>query len=184
MNGIPITTSSRTLLDLATVLRPRELEKAIGQAEVLRLADPLCLAELVARHPGRSGVVVLRSLLEAGRIGATVTRSELEDRFLTFLATNQLPRPEVNVALEVAGRWIKVDCLWRAARVVVELDGYASHGTRSAFERDRARDRRLQTADWRVVRITWRHLTEDPGALASELRSVLGPARKISSCAA
>jgi very-short-patch-repair endonuclease len=59
---------------------------------------------------------------------------------------------------------------------VVELDGRTVHDTAAAFERDRARDRRLHAAGWRVVRITWRQLREEPEALAADLRAVLGRA--------
>ena len=44
--------------------------------------------------------------------------------------------------------------------MIAELDGHASHATTAGFERDRARDRALQAAGWRVIRITWRQLHE------------------------
>jgi very-short-patch-repair endonuclease len=55
----------------------------------------------------------------------------------------------------------------------VELDSYEFHRTRAAFEQDRARDRRLTAAGWRVARVTWRDLDE-PGRLATELAALLG----------
>ena len=61
---------------------------------------------------------------------------------------------------------LRVDFLWRDARLIVETDGHATHGTREAFERDRLRDQRLIAAGWRVVRITWRQLTEEPERVA------------------
>jgi very-short-patch-repair endonuclease len=173
VRGIPVTTVPRTLLDLAAVLSRRDLERAIDQAEVLRLWDPLSLADLVARYPGRHGTRNVRAILAAGRIGATVTRSELERRFLSFLEDTGLPRPQVNTLLEVAGSRFEVDCLWRARRLVVELDGHATHATRAAFERDRARDRTLQAGGWRVVRITWRQLCGAPDLVASDLQALL-----------
>ena len=171
--GVPITAPTRTLLDLATLLSPRRLERAVEQAEALRLTDGL--SELVERHRRRHGVPALRRIIEAGRIGATLTRSELEDRFLAFLDAHGLPRPEVNVHVETAAGWFEVDCLWRRRRVIVELDGYATHGTRAAFERDRARDRALQAAGWRVIRVTWRQLHETPTLVAAELRAMIEP---------
>ncbi len=175
VRGIAVTTPPRTLLDLAAVVAPRHLERAVNDAEVLRLADALSLEQLVLRHPRRRGIAALRRILAHGRIGATVTRSELEDRFLAFLDRAGLPRPEVNAALELAhGHWIEADSLWRAQRLVVELDGYASHATRTAFEHDRSRDRALQAAGWRVVRVTWRHLAHEPATVAAQLRALLG----------
>ena len=98
-----------------------------------------------------------------------VTRSELEDRFLAFLDARGLPRPEVNVLVQ----GIEVDCLWREQRVVVELDGHASHATRATFESDRARDRMLAVAGHSVVRVTWRHLHQEADCLDEDLRALL-----------
>jgi hypothetical protein len=105
--------------------------------------------------------------------GATVTRSELEVRFLAFLDANRFPRPVSNTWLHAQGTWIECDCVWHPQRVVVELDGRAFHATAAAFERDRARDRRLQAAGWRTVRVTWRQLREHPESLAADLRAIL-----------
>lgn len=56
---------------------------------------------------------------------------------------------------------------------MVELDGFATHGTRAAFEDDRTRDRALQVAGYRVLRVTWRQLSTDAGTIAAQLRALL-----------
>jgi very-short-patch-repair endonuclease len=168
--GIPVTTVPRTLLDLATVLTPHQLARAVNEAEVQRLHDPLSLNALLERYPRRPGVPALRALL--GQRMA-VTRSELEKRFREFLIKAGLPLPETNAQIEIKGVWYEVDCLWRAERGVVELDGRATHDTNEAFETDRARDRILQAAGYRVIRITWRQLHESPAAVAADLRALL-----------
>ena len=56
---------------------------------------------------------------------------------------------------------------------MVELDGFATHGTRAAFEDDRARDRALQTAGYRVLRVTWRQLADDAATIAGQLGALL-----------
>ncbi len=155
------------------MLDPHRLERAINQAEVLRLADGLALGDLVERYPGRRALGTLRLVLADAAFGANATRSELEERFLAFVAESGLPQPELNASLPVGGRWYEVDCLWRAARLVVELDGYRAHGTRAAFEHDRARMRALQAAGWRVFPVTWRQLHRDRADLLSEPRVVL-----------
>jgi hypothetical protein len=151
----------------------RSLRRAVHEAEVLRLWDPVSLQQLIDRYPGRRGVAALRSVLAEGAIGETITRSELELRFVEVIAQARLPPPQANVPLAVAGRRFEVDFLWRAQRLIVELDGHFTHSTRSGFERDRERDRVLHTAGWRVVRITWRQLHRDPAALASDLGKLL-----------
>jgi hypothetical protein len=135
---------------------------------------PSSLADLVARYPRRPGVATSRAILAAGGIGSTITRSELEDRFLALLADHGLPRPQVNALVELSpGRWIEVDCMWSNARLLIELDGYATHALRASFERDRGRDRALTAAGWRVVRITWRQLHLDARAVVGDLESLL-----------
>jgi hypothetical protein len=165
LDAIPITTVHRTLLDLAAVLPKAPLHRAIERAEALRLADPFPLDALLQRHRRRPGTKALRQALEAER-APTHTRSELEDRFLTFLDAYELPPPEVNVLVE----GFEVDFLWRQAGLVAELDGFETHGTRAAFERDRARDRALLVAGLRVIRITWHALRE---GLAADLAQLL-----------
>jgi very-short-patch-repair endonuclease len=171
--GIPVTTPARTLLDLAEVINPDQLERAINEAEVRRLASPLPLAALVARHPNRRGTKTIRRILEEDRLGDTVTRSELENRFLALVDAHDLPRPRMN---EPLGPY-EPDALWPEQRLVVELDGYAIHTTRRAFESDRRRDRALQAAGYRVLRITWRQLNKEPTAIATELSALLATPR-------
>jgi very-short-patch-repair endonuclease len=165
-DGIPTTTPARTLLDLAGVVPRQTLERALDEAEVLRLSGPQALLD---RYPRRRGTKNLRTLLLEAR-SPTPTRTELEDCFLTFVDDHDLRRPEINTI--IAG--IEVDAGWREAGLIVELDGFATHGTRRAFERDRVRDRRLMTAGWRVTRLTSRQFAE-PAELAAELTTLLAP---------
>jgi hypothetical protein len=177
LRAIPVTTVPRTLLDLATVLDKRKVERAIEEADRRRLDDPLSLIDLVERYPGRRGTGVIRAILKESRIGSTFTRSELEERFLAFLEVHSLPSPELNPAIEMNGSWIEADCVWRRQRVIAELDGHANHRTAVAFERDRARDRSLQADGWSVVRITWRQLDREPDRIAADLRRLLTRSR-------
>lgn len=169
VGGIRDTTPPRTLLDLAVVVPPSQLERAMHEAEYRRLWDRLTLRDLVARYPRRRGARAIKAILAEQELGAAVTRSELEERFLAFVDSLGLPRREVNARIYAGGRWYEVDCAWRDQRVAVELDGHAVHVTQAAFERDRARDRALQAAGWRVIRITWRQLHREPGAVAADL---------------
>jgi very-short-patch-repair endonuclease len=176
--GIAVTTVPRTLLDLAAVLPSDRVERAINEAEVQRLGDPLSLAVLLARYRRRRGVAVARAILDDVRIGATITRSELEEHFLAFLVRHRLPRPQVNATIRTDHRAIECDFAWRAQSLIAELDGHAFHSTATDYERDRARDRALSVAGWRVVRITWRQLHDDSARLAADLRRLLEPWRE------
>jgi len=169
-DGIPVTTVARTLLDLAEVVRPRDVERAFDEAERLRLLDLVALEAACARGHGRHGLKVLRHLLADRRPSLVDTWSVLEARFLPFCHRHGVPVPAVNVA--VAG--FTVDALWTRERLIAELDSYEFHGkTRAAFERDRARDAALLIAGYRVIRLTWRRLEREPERVAGELRALL-----------
>jgi very-short-patch-repair endonuclease len=168
---LPVTSPARTLIDLASAVPLSTLERALAEARVQRLirADEGDLMAAMDRVPGRPGVASLRRLLEAeARSGGT--RSEAERRLRSLVANAQLPRPVANV--RVAGH--EVDFLWGAASLVVEVDGHQFHGHRSAFERDRRRDQALVAGGYRVIRVTWRQLVDEPLALVARIAQALG----------
>ena len=174
-NAIPVTCVARTLFDIASRVKAWEFERFVREAEFLKLPQTPTLEELHARYPRRRGARLVRLTLEGlSRLPNGTTRSPLEDRFLRFAKGAGLPLPETNVTLRFGGATYEADCLWREARLIVELDGHEAHGTRSAFESDRERDRRMQVAGWRVIRITWRQL-QTPEPLAQDLRRLLAP---------
>lgn len=105
------------------------------------------LADLVERYPHRAGVPKLSGLLANPR---PMTRSDLEAKLFDAMACAGLPPPQVNAAIE----GYEVDFAWQEHGVIAELDTYVTHGSPLAFELDRARDRRLTAAGWRVVRLT------------------------------
>lgn len=168
LDGIPVTTVPRTLFDLASVVDEPTLARALEQAEILRLTDPLSPAAVLERHPGQRGAKGLRAAL--GRPLPPITRRELERRFLAALSKAAVQAPETNALVETAQARYEVDFLWRTQRLVVELDGRATHHTAAAFERDRARDRDLQVHGFRVVRVTWRQLHDDERAVMGDMR--------------
>jgi hypothetical protein len=169
-HGIPTTTVPRTLLDIAAVVQHAEFRSAVRQAEQLRLTDRLWLGDLIKRYPRKPGIPIVRAVVEEAQRGLTITRSELEDLFLGFLIDVGLPAPVTNVLIE----GMEVDCAWPEQRLVVELDSRSVHDTRDAFEADRVRDRRLEAAGWRVIRVTWRQLHDCPDELEADLRRLLG----------
>jgi hypothetical protein len=166
LDGIPVTTPARTLVDLADVLSRRGLERAFDEAEFLRLD---CTGLRAIR--GRTGFGRLLAVLGEHDAGSTRTRNDLEDLFLEVCAAHGLPRPEVNTVLH--GH--EVDFLWREAGLVVELDGRAAHLTRRAFEEDRLRDAKLTVAGQRVLRVTPRRLDTAPEDVAAQIRALVRP---------
>jgi very-short-patch-repair endonuclease len=166
--GVVVTTVGRTLVDLADVVPRRTLERALDEAEYLRLDR----TGLAPRH-GRSGSGLLTSVLAVHTPGSTRTRSELEELFLALCDDQGLRRPEVNVGIE----GYECDFVWRHAGLVVETDGGAAHGTTRARERDPIRDAELQLAGWVVIRVTWVRLLNRPEEVADQVRRALAPVR-------
>ena len=168
-NSIPVTTVARTVFDLAADVGPHHVERVMNEAEDRLLADVTPLAVLLDRYPRRRGTRVIKSILGEAGVGARRTHSELEVAFAAFIDERGLPRPELNVWLNVGGHWVEADCLWRKQRVIVELDGRSTHDRSAAFESDRLRDRRTIAAGLIPIRITHRQLTHDGDAIACDL---------------
>lgn len=97
--------------------------------------------------------------------GPALTRSEAETRFLALLRKAGVPRPRTNSV--VCG--LEVDFFWPDRDVVVEIDGFAYHSHRSAFENDRRRDRILASEGLTVIRVTWRQIQNEPEKLLARL---------------
>jgi|SRR4051794_22997347 hypothetical protein len=166
--GVPITTIARTLLDLAEVVRPRQLKRAVEESDRLRLFDAKAVQELLARSPGRHGLKPLRHLL-SDFVYDELSRQELEALFFDFCVEAGLPAPTMNVPIFD----YTVDAHWPGTNVIVELDSRAFHLNAKAFEADRIRDADLVLAGYRVIRITYRQLTREPAAVAERLRILL-----------
>lgn len=173
VRGIPCTNVERTLLDLAALVPIWGLRKAVAEAEVLRMLDHAKLRRLIQRNRGRRGVARLRLVLDELHPQVKRTRSELERRFLRMCVRADLPSPEVNASLEIDGRRLEPDFLWRDAGLIIEADGRRYHDTDSAFQLDRRREQRLQLAGWRVSRCTWEQVENESRRLAETIRGLL-----------
>jgi Protein of unknown function (DUF559) len=168
-DGIPVTTVVRTLLDLAEVVERRQLARAFEAAERLQLLDVAAISGLRDRSTGRHGLRPLREVMSEHHGPLPDTRSQLERLFVGLCRDAGLPLPATNVC--VSG--FEVDAVWPDRHLIVELDGYEFHRTRRAFERDRARDIQLQLKGYRVLRVTFRRLADEPAAVADAIRLLL-----------
>jgi hypothetical protein len=150
--GIPTTMVHRTLLDLAAQARSTELERALAQAERLQVYDHRAISDVIARSSGHRGTAVLA---QATRREPKWTRNEWEADFLRLLRDAGLPEPLVNEAFDAPDHGhCEPDYHWPSQRVIVETDGWETHGTRRAFRADRAKDAALTASGYKVLRFT------------------------------
>jgi hypothetical protein len=163
-----VTTVARTLLDVASHLPFHRLRRMVAEADYQRHLEPAAVCAQLGR--GRRGSAALRRALALHTPRLARTLSALEERFLALCEDHGIPLPEVNAT--VAG--LMVDALWRGQRLVVELDGARAHATPAAMQRDRDRDLALRTAGYEVRRYTWVQVTEQPDAVANDVRRPLG----------
>lgn len=161
----------RTFLDLADIMGEYELERGLAAARADALLTDREVHAVLERSPGRRGLGILRRIL-AREHGPALTESEAEVRFLRLIRAATLPEPEANARV---GHY-RVDFLWRAERMVVEIDGFRFHSGRRAFENDRERDGVLRGAGYVIERFTWRQLTERPQVVVARVALALGRA--------
>jgi very-short-patch-repair endonuclease len=163
--GIPTTTVSRTLWDLAGTPDHRRLRPAVRQAVRLHGLDiARLLGELEGRQDVRSRRLVRVLALWVPRV--ELTESELEARFLELCRRHGLPEPELQRSF--GNR--RADFVWHDCRLIVETDG-ASHLGPVALTDDRAKDRDLQMSGYAVIRFTWADVVNRPAETARELRA-------------
>jgi very-short-patch-repair endonuclease len=172
--GIPATSVHRTIFDLAPTVSVDDVLAMIKEAEYLNRWDRLSLPDLLERYRGKRGSRKLRFALQ--RLEEEPTgrkRSKLEERFAPFLRRHRLPLPRFNDWILLGAKRYQVDCHWPHLRLIVELDGWEGHSSRSAFQDDRARDRVLHAAGYSVIHLTWNQLNIEPEEIAADLRTLL-----------
>jgi hypothetical protein len=169
--GVPITSVSRTYLDLAEVARPRLLPKLLKRGEDLKLLDAHAVHACCERSRGHRGRKPLLRALALYRPTARVLRSTVEESFLALVEAAGLPLPSTNYVVE--GH--ELDAYWEEHALAVEIDTYGTHGGRASFESDRERDADLVEVGIRTIRITEHMLDTRPEAVAARLARILEP---------
>jgi hypothetical protein len=189
--GLRVTSVARTVFDLAgdpDIRYSRNLEVRRHQEEVhlarmgrvfnnsiLHAGNSVdqqaqVLATLGRR--GRAGTTLMRRLLEDVSEGYVPTESELEDLFLDVCRAEGIDDPERQVEFGIECPQGRVDCYFRRARVVVELDS-RWHDTPQQREADGWRDLQFAAQGIVVIRIRWRHLVQEPERVMSLLKQAL-----------
>jgi very-short-patch-repair endonuclease len=176
VQGIACTSPSRTIVDLAGLCSAQTLARTVEQAAVLRVLDVPGIDEILSERR-RRGSRRLNLLLENWRRYSPRmrVRSRMEAKLLPLLTYYSLPIPETNMKLRIGRKTFEVDFLWKRQRVVVETDGGRFHDNPLAQERDSERNRALARAGYKVPRIGWAELRDEPDRAIAEIRRFLQP---------
>jgi hypothetical protein len=175
LDGFPVTSVARTLLDLATVVTVQALERAAKQAVIERVFDMREIEDLLRRSRGHRGIRKLRHVLERGDLSAgNVPASGLEVRFATLCAEAGLPRPEINRWVLLGDEYHKVDFYWRRERIVIETDSNRYHSDGWQRARDARRDELLKRFGFPFARVHEDLIEATPEQAVAVARRLLG----------
>ena len=176
VDGIPVTSVERTVVDMCARIGTKRAEWLVKTVCSMKLTAIGKLAEMVVEmaKPGRKGIRLLRATLAAVDDGTPMDASELERLVLAVLKAAGLPLPDREV--EVGGTTApvgRIDFLFRKARLVIEADSKAWHGGWIATESDQRRDKKLIAAGYYIVRTNWRELVEEPELFTGAVAALL-----------
>jgi very-short-patch-repair endonuclease len=182
VDGIPVTSPARTVLDLAPGESVRDLGRLLERADDRELLDRRRFESVLTRAGGHPGRGKFEDALRAYEPEKATLRSQLEKRFRRLVLAAGLPRPQTNIAVE----GYELDCYWEAEGFAVELDVYATHGSPRSFETDREREDDLLLAGIELIRVTGVRLDREPretiARVAAHLerrRRAAGPRRSV-----
>jgi very-short-patch-repair endonuclease len=172
VDGIPVTSPARTVLDLAAD-GSRDAGRLLERAKEHRLLDRRRFEATLARAGGHPGRARFDTALRAYKPVPATLRSDLEKRFRRLVVRAGLPTPQTNVVIE----GYELDAYWEAEGFAVELDVYATHGSPRSFEADRERADDLLLAGIELIRVTDVRLDREPSETVARVAAHLARRR-------
>ena len=161
-----MTSAGRGILDIAETASVPRLERLIADAQVAGAVTDAELRDVLSRAGRRRATTTLRAAIAAS---PGLTLSEAERLLRRLLVSAGVARPLTNHPI---GRY-RADFAWPGCKLIVELDGFAAHGHRRAFEHDRQRGAELTARGWSVMHVTWRQLVDQPVATVVRIAEAL-----------
>jgi len=177
---LPVTSATRTLMDLGSVATPERVEQALEDALRRRLTDiPLLQLRLGAegKH-GRRGAGVLRALVGQMESGYQPTESVFETQLRQVLRRGRLP-PVQQQKVRDGKRTLRVDFAYPDALVAIEADSRRYHFSAADYERTNARRNALTRLGWRVLSVSWASMKSAPDKVVAEIRQTLARAQRV-----
>lgn len=173
--GIAVCNPLRLVVDLGAAVPLAEVQLAVERLVVQRLVTVGALRGALARHArkGHQGVEALRRALDDRALGRRPSDSTLEETFASMVRRYGLPAPTFHPTVVLDGTAYVPDFTYHDARVVIEIDGFEFHSSRTSFESDRARDAHFAAHGWLPARFTWLQIVRTPGVVARRLGDIL-----------
>lgn len=165
IDGIPLTTAVRTIVDLGASARPAIVAQCLDSALRRQLFTAWEVRRFIARvaRPGRTGIGTIRPLIEERLTWQGLTASELEDAFRRVIEDSPHPMPETQWVVEDRGAFVgRFDFAYPQRFALIETDSEGFHMDPVSFQRDREKQNRAQMLGWTVYRFTWRQIVDDP----------------------
>jgi hypothetical protein len=154
--SVPVTSSARTLFDLADVMDAEDLGRCTDGALRRRVLNLRELHRLLEVHGGggRRRLRPLRQVLAERLPGYDPGANDWERRMDRLWEQLGLPGAERQYRVTASGRRYRLDRAIPELRLGVEWVGTEFHGQRGRFSQDRIRISDLVQAGWDVVEVT------------------------------
>ena len=171
LGRLPVTAQRRTAVDLLASLPWDDTRNLWAW---LSTRDRLSLDDL------RGAALARRTWLGTGQLHRLVgvsaggSLSAAEDLLHSLLRAAGLWGWVANARVALGSRTVVVDVLFASSRLVIEVDGWSTHGGREAFQRDRSNGNALTAAGYVLLRFTWDDLTRRPELVLATIRAALG----------
>jgi hypothetical protein len=174
LGGVPLTSPTRTIIDLASVLSPLDLRIAFESA---RREQQTTVRKVRNRldaigGAGRPGAAKLNALLDQ-LDGHAPSEYPLEVRVAELLEHGAVETPSRQFEVRAGARVFRLDFAWPSRRLALECDGRLRHSEDGDFARDRERWSALAAIGWRLLFATWADVTKHPDALVARLQVAL-----------
>ena len=176
IDGIPVTSAERTVVDLGASAPPWFVAKCLDTGLRMRLFDIWKVHRFMCRvaKPGRTGIGTIRPLIDERLTWDGLSESHLEDLFRRVVSTTMYPMPDSQHNLydersEFVGRF---DFAYPERLSIIECDSEGFHMDPVSFQRDREKQNRAQMLGWTVYRVTWRHLIDDPDTVRAIIATI------------
>ena len=177
VDGVPVLSGARTLIDLArTESRERLTEAFDSGLRDGRFNESLVHRRIVAlRSRGRFGIPRLLDAIH-GAEAIRGAHSWLEREYLRLVAAAGLPTPLTQQVLTRAGdTLVRVDFRFANTPVVVEVLGYWTHRSRAQLRRDAERMNALLADGLQPYQFSYEHVVETPASVTATTSSALAP---------